>query len=129
MKSKISYLEGLYPTQALQNRIAVSAITCGILFGSLLASGQCSADEDSIREYLAQNKTTSYLQQGDFRIERTEARQHVPDDVMVFQKYIQNIPLHGGRVVVFEEFDGFVSHVYDDSSANLKLKAAPVAME
>ena len=129
MKSKSPIFAGLSPTTTRPIRIASFAFACGILFASLTTGNYCSADENSIRKYLADGETTSYLQQGDFRIERIEPRQHVPDGAMVFQKFIRNIPLHGSRVVVVEEFDGFVSEVYDDSTAHLNLNAAAVAMD
>ena len=93
MKSNTPKLADLVPTRIRLIQIATYAIACGILIGNLVTAGQCAADENSIREYLAQVKTTSYLQEGEFRIERIEPRQHVPVGAMVFQKFIHNIPI------------------------------------
>ena len=67
--------------------------TTGVVlpFG-LWMSGLSFADETSVREHLATSDTTTYLQQGDFRIELTEPTKGSPSDALVFQKYIRDLP-------------------------------------
>ncbi|MFK8031586.1 MAG: proprotein convertase P-domain-containing protein [Gammaproteobacteria bacterium] len=100
-----------------------------ILFVSLFSGRIASADEQSVREYLAQKSNTAYLQQGEFRIERVEFESRTFQNAVVFQKYIQDIPLHGGRVIVLESSDGQVTHVFDDSSQALKLNLSKPAVK
>ena len=86
-----------------------------------MLEGYSFADEVSVRDYLSQNETTAYLQQKDFRLERVNEKREVPTGSIVFQKFIHDIPLHGGRVIVFEDANGQVEHVFDESSQQLKL--------
>ena len=90
-----------------------------LLVGLFVFVANGAADEASVLEYLSYTEGTEYLQQGDFRIERVKSHD-VPMDSIVFQKFVKNIPLHGGRVVVFEEMDGLVGQVFDDSSEQLR---------
>lgn len=101
-------------------------ITGFALAGSLWASGLCLADEASVREYLASDQSTAYLQQGETRIELTEPVKRAPSDALVFQKFIGDLPLHGARLVVIENPDGTVAQVFDDSTENLTLRRGPV---
>ena len=112
-----------------KNRIATWAIAGAILLGSMFTCGPGSADENSIREYLAQTRTTAYLQQGDFRLDRVEFEGRTWPNAVVFQKFIQGIPLHGGRVIVFESPAGQVTRVFDDSSEPLKLNFGKPAID
>ena len=50
-------------------------------------------------------------------------------DAVVFQKFIQNIALHGGNVIVFEAADGSVARVIDDSTDGLKLNKDGVRLD
>lgn len=99
-----------------------------VLTFGLWMSGLSFADEASVREHLATSDTTTYLQQGDFRIELTEPdpTKGFPSDALVFQKYIGDLPLHGARVYVIENADGTVSRVFDDSTQNLTLRNEPI---
>lgn len=90
------------------------------LAGSFLLAGHAAADETSAREMLAKGASTAYLQTGDTRLERVEARQSLPDSAVVFQKYIGDVPIHGARVVVLEGAAGAVE-VLDESTENLVL--------
>lgn len=105
------------------------AIMAAVLVVSMLSGRIATAGEDSVREYLAQKSDTAYLQQGEFRIERVEFESRTLQNAVVFQKYIQDIPLHGGQVIVLESPDGQVTHVFDDSSQALKLNLARPAIE
>ena len=111
-----------------KNRLTILAIACGVVLASLATSQTCHADENSVLEYLSDTDSTAYLQQGDFRIEtfvsaKASARKS-REGSFVFQKFIKDIPLHGGRVIVFEKADGSVGEVFDDSSEHLKLDVA-----
>ena len=112
-----------------KNRLLVFAIACGVVLGSLATSQTCSADENSVLEYLSNTDSTAYLQQGECRIDLLKSAQRNPNGCLVFQKLIQDIPLHGGRVVVFEEANGSVGEVLDDSTENLKLTSAEPALK
>ncbi len=94
----------------------------------MVSGGWCWADEVSIREYLADKRSTSYLQTGDYQIQRLRLDRAVPGGAMVFQKVIDGIPLHGGRVIVFEDFNGIVTEVFDESSEHLRLNPAQPEM-
>lgn len=107
-----------------KNRLVAFAIACGVVLASLATCQTCSADENSVLKHLSNTDSTAYLQQGDSRIERFVRTQENPKGSYVFQKYINDIPLHGGRVVVFENADGVVGEVFDDSSENLQLNFA-----
>jgi len=96
------------------------------LAGGLWMSGLCLADETSARAYLEGLASTAYLQQGDFRIELIAPDELAPADAMVFQKFIGELPLHGGRVVVVENPDGTVARVFDESTADLTPRRGPV---
>ena len=100
-----------------QKLIVALAIASSLL---LISCGLCSADETSIRQHLTQVEATTYLQQGNFRIENIESKRK-PAGSTVFQKFINDIPLHGGRVFVIENSKGVVERVIDNSSENLKL--------
>lgn len=102
-------------------KFTVVALTFG-----LWMSGVCLADEASVRAHLASDKSTAYLQQGDTRIELIETGQGASADTFVFQKFIEDLPLHGARITVTENADGTVSRVLDDSSEKLILRQAPV---
>lgn len=91
---------------------------------SLATSQTCSADENSILEHLSNTENTAYLQQGECRIELLKSEQENSKGSFVFQKFINDLPLHGGRVVVFEKVDGFVGKVFDDSTERLELDFA-----
>ena len=97
---------------------------CAILLGCIFDVTPASADEATVREYLSYTEDTAYLQKGDFRIERLQFGPQVPIGSITFQKYIKDIPLHGARVFVFEEMDGLVAEVFDDSSEHLNLNMA-----
>ena len=105
-----------------------TAFFCAVLFGCALFCGISSADEISVRQFLAKSETTEYLQQDDFRIERVTNPREIPAGSMVFKKFVNNIRLHGGKVTVFEEADGSIAHVFDDSSEDLKLNFAKPAI-
>ena len=122
----------------IKNRWAIFAIACGVFLVSLGTSQTCSADENSVLEYLSNTDSTAYLQQGDFRIELESARENLKNSNLkgvnlkssfVFQKFINDIPLHGGRVVVFENVDGDVGEVFDDSSELLNLDFAQPTLQ
>lgn len=107
-----------------KNRWAALAIACGVVLASLATSQTCSADENSVLKYLSDTDSTAYLQQGDCRIELLVSAQQNLKGSFVFQKFINDIPLHGGRVVVLEKVDGFVGEVFDDSTEHLELGSA-----
>ena len=89
---------------------------------AILMSSQGLADEASVRAHLAASDVTTYLQQGDVRIELLETGTNDPSDALVFQKFIGDLPLHGGHVVVIENADGTVAQVFDDSTAQLVVR-------
>jgi hypothetical protein len=88
-------------------------------------SGTCIADEASVRAHLASASSTSYLQQGESRLELIEPGKGFPSSALVFKKYIGDLPLHGARVVVIENADGSVAQVFDDSTKQLQLRQTP----
>ncbi|MFK7888305.1 MAG: proprotein convertase P-domain-containing protein [Gammaproteobacteria bacterium] len=100
-----------------------------MLLVSTLSGRVATADENSVREYLAQQNSTAYLQQGETRIDRVAFESRTLQDAVVFQKYIQDIPLHGGHVVVFESSDGQVARVIDTSTEALKLNQNTPAID
>ena len=104
-----------------KNRLVALAIACGVVLVSLATSQTCAADENSILEHLSNTENTAYLQQGECRIELLESSQEDSKGSFVFQKFINDLPLHGGRVVVFEKADGLVGQVLDDSTEHLEL--------
>ena len=69
------------------------------------------------------------MQQGESRIEIKESNNKAAQDVVVFQKYIEGIPLHGGYVTVLESPDGQIAQVHDDSSASLTLNRSTPAID
>lgn len=93
---------------------------------SLLMSGLCLADEASVRAQLANDPSTAYLQIGNSRIELVEPLQGAASDVMVFRKFVGELPLHGARIVVIENADGSVAQVFDESTKELTLRRGPV---
>jgi len=99
----------------------------GIAVASALTmAAACFADEASVRAHLATSEATSYLQKADTRLELMAPGRRAPMDAVVFQKYIGDLPLHGARVYVFENPDGTVAKVIDDSTENLILRRGPV---
>jgi len=96
------------------------------LAGGLLMSGQCFASEASVRAHLASGESTAYLQQDDSRIELMAPGKRAPFDAVVFQKFIGDLPLHGARVYVFENPDGTVAQVIDESTEQLTPRRGPV---
>ena len=108
---------------------SIGLIALGFLVGSMGSFDACSADENSVLEHLAAAESTSYLQQGDFRLERVKTRDQAPLGSLTFQKYIKGTPLHGGRVIVFEGPDGSVKEVFDDSTAQLTLNDFEPALD
>lgn len=107
-----------------KNRLMAFAIACGLVLASLANCQTCSADENSILEYLSNVDNTAYLQQREYRIELSESAEGNLKGTFVFQKFIHDIPLHGGRVVVFEKADGSVGKVFDESSEHLQINLA-----
>jgi len=101
-------------------------VTGVALAGVLWMSGQCFADETSVRAFLANNEFTTYLQQADHRLELVEPGRGDPENAVVFQKIIGDLPLHGARVYVIENADGSVTQVFDDSTEWLGLRRGPV---
>lgn len=97
-----------------------------VVAGTLWMGGPCFADEASVRAYLASGEATAYLQQGDTRIELVDAATPASSDVLVFQKFIGDLPLHGAHVVVIENADGTVAQVFDDSTQRLMPRRGPV---
>lgn len=89
-------------------------------------SGLAVADEVSVRAHLATNDSTTYLMQGDSRLELMEPGKDAPSDALVFQKFIGDTPLHGARVFVIENPDGTVAQVFDDSTEKLTLRQDPI---
>ena len=104
------------------NALSVTGIA---LASGLWMSGLCFADEASVRAHLELSNATSYLQQGDLRLELMEPGERAQADAMVFQKFIGDLRLHGARVVVIENADGTVSQVFDDSTDDLTLRRGP----
>jgi hypothetical protein len=94
--------------------------------GGLWVGGVAFADEASVRAYLAGQESTSYMLLGESRIEPADADRHTPAGAVVFQKYVEGLPLHGARLFVVENPDGTVAQVIDDSTANLVLRRGPV---
>ena len=108
---------------------SIGLVALSFLIGGLGFYDVCSADEHSVLEHLATSESTSYLQQGDFRLERVTARDSAPLGSVTFQKFIKDIRLHGARVVVFEGKDGSVQYVFDDSAEQLQLVPGKPALE
>lgn len=101
--------------------------TTGVVFTvGLWMNGLCFADETSVRAYLANGTSTSYLQQGNARLVLMESGERVASDAMVFEKFIGDLRLHGAKVVVIENADGTVAQVFDESSKELVLRRGPV---
>lgn len=92
----------------------------------MVAGGICFADEASVRAYLAQQASTDYLQQDTTRLELMQPGFDAPEDAVVFQKYIGDLPLHGARVYVIENPDGTVAQVFDESTEKLTLRQGPI---
>ncbi len=92
----------------------------------MVLSGYCFADETSVRAHLANQTTTSYLQQDNTRLELMQPGFDAPADAVVFQKYIGDLPLHGARVYVIENADGSIAQVFDDSTEKLTLRHNPI---
>ncbi|MEM8836211.1 MAG: trypsin-like serine protease [Planctomycetota bacterium] len=99
------------------------------LAAALCMGGLCVADVASVRDHLASGEGTAYLQQGDLRLELTDPGKRASSDALVFQKFIGDLPLHGARVVVIENPDGSIAHVFDDSTENLTLRRGPVTVQ
>lgn len=97
-----------------------------VLASGLLMTGACFADEASVREHLAGDALTKYLQQGVSRIELAAPGKRDPLDAVVFEKFVDGVPIHGARVYVIENADGTVARVFDDSTENLVLRRGPV---
>ena len=112
-----------------KNRHVTFAIMGALLLASMLSGRIATADENSIRDYLAQNSSTSYLQQGESRIDSVEVDNKTAQDAVVFQKYIRGIPVHGGLVTVLESADGQITRVFDDSTESLKLNLSTPAID
>jgi hypothetical protein len=93
----------------------------------LMSSPAAAADEATVREMLASQTSTAYLQLEDTRLERIEPRQKLPNGALVFQKFLGELRIHGARVIVFEEADGTV-RVLDDSTENLVRRPGLAAM-
>ncbi|MEM9410731.1 MAG: trypsin-like serine protease [Planctomycetota bacterium] len=102
-------------------KLARHGLAMATLAASFFCVSHCSADETSVREYLAQNESTTYLQNGIYHIERMEAGRDVPVGSITFQKFANGLKIHGARVVVFEAENGKVNSVYEDSFENIKL--------
>ena len=96
------------------------------LASGMVLSGYCFADETSVRAHLANQASTSYLQQDSTRLELMQPGFDAPADAVVFQKYIGDLPLHGARVYVIENPDGTVAQVFDDSTEKLTLRHVPI---
>ena len=96
------------------------AVVIAIALSNFVLSDNCSADEITALNHLIQSEATAYLLQDDNRIEFVE----MDRGALVFQKFINDIPLHGGRVIVVEDADGQVAQVYDSSSEDLVLDFA-----
>ena len=124
MKSNSPQMTSLFLKLSIPIR---KSVAYGLSAAILFAAGFAHADESTVLEYLSYTDSTAYLQKGDFRIERIISNEN-PAGAIVFQKYIKDIPLHGGRVTVFEEMDGLVGQVFDDSSERLKLNFGKPAM-
>ncbi len=92
----------------------------------LCMNGLCFADEASVRAHLASVTSTAYLQQGDARIELMQPDERPASGVLVFQKFIAGLELHGGTVVVIENADGTIAQVFDESTEGLTLVRGPV---
>ena len=119
-----SVLRSATSSHAISNPVSF-AIACVVVFVSLVNGKTCFADENSVLEYLSDTESTAYLQQGDFKIELVKSAQaKALTEPFIFRKFIKDIPLHGGRVIVFEKSDGSVEQVFDDSSENLELNLA-----
>ncbi len=105
------------------------AIACGLALSSLANCQNCSADENSILEHLSNVDSTAYLQQGECQLKLFKSEDANPKGTFVFQKFIRNIPLHGGRVVVFEKADGSVENIFDESTEHLQMNLAAPTMK
>lgn len=97
-----------------QMGVALAAVVC--------MAGQCFAGESSVRAHLADNASTAYLQAGDLRLELTESGKRASADALVFQKFVGDLRLHGGKVVVIENLDGSIARVFDDSTEDLEFR-------
>ena len=104
----------------------ISRVTGLALASGLCTGGVCVAGEASVRAHLAGSQSTAYLQQGNSRIELMQAGHDAPSDAVVFQKFINDLPLHGARVFVIESDDGTVAQVFDDQTDDLMLRRGPV---
>jgi hypothetical protein len=109
-------------------KMKTMSTTGAALAACLWMSGFSFADETSVRAHLATSESTTYLQQGNTRIELIEPGKRAPSDALVFQKFVGDLPLHGGRVVVIEHADGTVAQVFDESTENLTLRRGLVSV-
>ena len=119
-----------------KKRWVAFTVASGVVLASLATSQTCSADENSVLKYLSDTDSTAYLQQGERRIELLKSKSAQKnlkgpsvESSFVFQKFINDIPLHGGRVIVFEEVGGIVGEVFDDSSEHLELNFADPTLQ
>jgi len=101
-------------------------VTNLVLAAGLWMGAASFADEVSVRAYLANDRSTAYLQQNNAHLEMVEPTKGTPSDAMVFQKFVDDLPIHGARVFVIENADGTVSEVFDDSTEDLVLRRGAV---
>lgn len=106
-------------------RLIVIALVAGVLFA--VPAAAAVLDEAAARALLAEQPATAYLQRGAVRLERIEPRRRVPSGAIVFRKLIDDLPLHGGRVIVIEDRDGSPI-ILDDSTEDLVLRPGPPAI-
>ncbi|MEN0020241.1 MAG: trypsin-like serine protease [Planctomycetota bacterium] len=97
------------------------AVACGAC-----VSSYAFANETLVRGHLADTVATAYLQQGDNRIELVQQAGGDRPGEMIFQKFVDDIPLHGGRVFVLKNADGNVAQVFDESTEDVKLRREPM---
>ena len=80
-----------------------------------------AADDALTKTFLEEYPATAYLFKNGINIEKVQPESYDPAGTVAYQKYIDEIPVHGARVLVINDEDDFPTYVFDESSEDLRL--------
>ncbi|MAV55335.1 MAG: hypothetical protein CMJ28_05200 [Phycisphaerae bacterium] len=88
---------------------------------AFVSANFAAADDALTKAFLKDYPATAYLFEDGIHIEKVQPESYDPAGTVAYQKYIDEVPVHGSRVLVINDEDDFPTYVFDESFEDLGL--------